>query len=1443
MLNYYYHDFSINGVVVDNDVTINVNDIITINAVEKNNDNINFTITMKKQNETSYKLVSFENSNRKIMVFDGVTRLSLKSVYKIYLMLSYSDYFIICYYEKEDEVYTIKLNTIGLEFKIKLNDSNQIDYIKTIIEKKSYNVIINDPIKSDETFLNYGILKLVSEDEDKIEKLLCLYNCHKLFIHNSVKLKYFQFINCSDYYGKEIYETLKNNIDDSQQYINDLPDKLKKCTYKIIDKYKNEWILKDFEDAFYIFVNCIKYNCDELLIKLLYKIVLLIQNSPYPTDINYNIWSIILFNCHSVYSLMIFDLIYGLNNSKNNVQNNLIAKNYHIEFYNKILENSIIKYSKKNTSYKFYYTDVIYKFIKNDYIEYNNSIETLIKYELPFKENKILYSYNSIYGEIEIFNYIINIDDDYEKNTHRYSNFIISYSQCDKLKKDNLITKNALQDVFEGLLANNIKDFNRNKFNININKSYEMAKYLLKTDKQIFYPIQEMIMGSGKSSTITPGICLFIISEIFGTKIMGKNFDVGKNKIFIVMPDFLIEQSAQTIMTNLYPLYNYIEVCVYKCNKGNISNSMKIFLMSDNEMKEKLLENSEYFKSDCFVIYDEIDLMANPLTCELNIPKNEIKSLNNFDLLFDLTEQFYSNIYTNDNFWTKIEENNYLNQGLHKCIFNLTDEIKQTIKDYWKPTNPKNYDHEHVNTLKEYFSRYIIEFVLTNQYNYNYGMPTNYLNIKDETYKYKAIPYDGVDSPLYGSEFSDKILSFVLTFISYNIMNTNKKLRLMDRIKIVETLCEKIIKCNANNCDYYISNFKKFFSHLEYPVEIYEYIGSKNQYNKNLNQDLDLGTDIFEDYLKNTLALNISYNQFCSNTSFSELMIHSVVPNYVGFTGTAYINLPEDGFIEKNANQIEYGLVNVDGTNKVVATAIKDFFESDKRQINYYYVNKNEIITDDIISCLGLYDVLIDVAGFFVNLSNEEILNKYKNITNYKKYFYYWDNGVKIYNIEENKYITNYNETPEDSNTFFYFSNKHITGVDAKKYMYKNAYGLVTISANTNLRDFSQGIFRMRNIMDYQHIDLIMEKKMHNKIEINLEINNINSLGEIDKCDGFKQKNITMVKIFEILNENQQKLENQKKKILYKQNAIGLLKSDNSNENKNDIYMFVDPLDKKIKNNIIRHFNAEQFNHSQINLNYSKIDFNNLNDVNLIYCWKNLYSSASDKNNIINNLIRKYFNIGNDFIQHLIVRNIQTETTTQTETEKNNEIIKQVVSSVNEYQNKYELKTNLILFKYNTSNIKIKNGIWYQKKYENVKWIIYMNETNNIYLTDYITLSRYFLYNEINNYLENISLISIHNNLYFSKLPIDKIKKIKYCSIIFILKNIVDSDKLELTIDDIDFFNSNRDEIINMCNNYTCEFNEEKNELDPHLEQRTSQFSNKYIKYKQKYQRLKKMIE
>ena len=57
------------------------------------------------------------------------------------------------------------------------------------------------------------------------------------------------------------------------------------------------------------------------------------------------------------------------------------------------------------------------------------------------------------------------------------------------------------------------------------------------------------------------------------------------------------------------------------------------------------ITSSKYINTkNKFMIYDEVDMMANPLSCELNIP-NDKTNLTDIKLLFDISGMLYNGIF------------------------------------------------------------------------------------------------------------------------------------------------------------------------------------------------------------------------------------------------------------------------------------------------------------------------------------------------------------------------------------------------------------------------------------------------------------------------------------------------------------------------------------------------------------------------------------------------------------------------------------------------------------------------------------------------------------------------------------------------------------------------------------------------------------------------------
>lgn len=108
---------------------------------------------------------------------------------------------------------------------------------------------------------------------------------------------------------------------------------------------------------------------------------------------------------------------------------------------------------------------------------------------------------------------------------------------------------------FRLLLKNNIDGIDMNILESNITKTRELFDYLTNHDIKYQYPIQELIMGSGESSTITLLLCLLLAEYLI-------NMNEYNSSIYVVMSEFLISQSFEIMMKNLLPINSLVEISI-----------------------------------------------------------------------------------------------------------------------------------------------------------------------------------------------------------------------------------------------------------------------------------------------------------------------------------------------------------------------------------------------------------------------------------------------------------------------------------------------------------------------------------------------------------------------------------------------------------------------------------------------------------------------------------------------------------------------------------------------------------------------------------------------------------------------------------------------------------------------------------------------------------------
>jgi hypothetical protein len=1385
-------------------------------------------------------------------------------------LISMNDKCYLLYYDVKDEgkknYFYLQLYHYDLFFELDIDN----DKIYCIINSIKYTVEFNN----DELILNLGIIKLISNGK---KKLLCFYN-YSLINEDISYYENKEFCVISP--KEELQKKDNKNI-----ILDELDDNYQKYFYTIIDNFENKYILKTVEDALAILLNCL-YYCSPWLFFITYKslseiivnnkvnkhfIKLLLCNmtGPYASIINLLLLNIDLyteknFNIKSDYFPEIYSTI-----SKDFNENLRKYNNYNLNYYKKILEkyeiylniNATSNY-KKNISITYYHdwAKKIYIDSNDSNNEYNNEYNNIYscfdrKVENNSDGEKIVYywwtqnvkfkdgkcppmdeeeeqiqkeddgwsddEYNPFFDDNPMMKIDINIEEEVETKFIEKS---INKKEIDSLKINFKEKKTTIKN-FCDLIENNIPNLNKENLQNNICKATELFEYLIKENKTYLFPIQELIMGSGKSSIITPYICILIINYLIQNKLRDR-------EIYIVMPEQLIKQSFETFLKNLFPLHDNIELLIYPNDRiySFIYNSLiKIYLISDTDYKAMFLDKKKNINTEnMYMIYDEVDQMANPLTCELNFPENKV-NLKNINIILDITKQLYNNIFLNQQFWKEIQSYVKINNNnKHNYIISEIDQKCLTfINDFF---DKKIIIDAQYHNLIDYFKKNILIFILTKQLNYDYGLPEKYvsqvdLNIK---YKFKAIPYGGGDDPLIGSEFSDVILSYVLTYFCYKLKR--QVFRKIDIKKMIDKLILKYNKKDEDAEKIIIFNIlKNFFIDVDI-ITIDQLKENKIDYYNFLKNENNLINDKFyEKYTEEVLNYNNNYNQNCINISFNDLLLNKNVKNFISFTGTAYINPPvEEKFYYKNNQIINYSKINQYNN---VEQAIENLILNKYKIINFI-MNKDDNIIENIFNCLSKYSVLIDIGAVFINYTNDQFRIEFQKNMNNKKYLVYFDNETKIYNLLLNKF-ENKNVINKFSNdAFFYFSNRYITGVDAKDIMNPSAKGLVTITNHTILRDFSQGIFRMRNILDGdQTIDLIINKNM---------INDKNILKGGTICHNFTVSNLTRKNLYSNLKENQNLLEIQKNKFLLKQNIFGLVKTELKNFN---LILFKDPSDDT----------KFSINDDKKRL-YSINDDLTINDINI------LNFVNDDTSNFIKCLTKKYFSSEINIVstaKNIVIQEEKVEgkdKKTEEEEERDREKEKEEERQREREREKEKSKlifqdgqktVNLIVkpyldYIYNLGIPEIEintDGIIFLN--DKLEFIIYNHKNNIICILNRIQLDLFIGHNTYSNIINNYTLICYQNdqyNLYWKNINEEELIKI-----IIIVKKI-----LFFIQDDISLLPvfSKKEKIYMKNNNIIeiikCKY---KNIISKYklikIKDLESNFQKKYLKYKQKYLRIK----
>jgi len=245
----------------------------------------------------------------------------------------------------------------------------------------------------------------------------------------------------------------------------------------------------------------------------------------------------------------------------------------------------------------------------------------------------------------------------------------------------------------------------------------------------------EILMGKGKTTTLTP---LLLFYCAYG------RVDRDYFNYNIVLPKHLLQQSFEVVLA-FSELFNDVVTKIDVDNFENIRH--KINIVSDAHMKIYVLQNrgrQNIINPECFFIFDEIDSLINPLKSDLNI--SLLKSKHPFQdyvtkALYNLAEIMYKTDYIDPKNIRRVEKSLVIEEV--EILSVLDDNDIEFLDVFTKKVQT---------TVKQ-----IQDGDVT--FNKNYG----FSKIAGMT----AIPYNAIDSPMEGSEFTDFELSILLTCLSY----------------------------------------------------------------------------------------------------------------------------------------------------------------------------------------------------------------------------------------------------------------------------------------------------------------------------------------------------------------------------------------------------------------------------------------------------------------------------------------------------------------------------------------------------------------------------------------------------------------------------------------------------------------------------------------------------
>jgi len=514
--------------------------------------------------------------------------------------------------------------------------------------------------------------------------------------------------------------------------------------------------------------------------------------------------------------------------------------------------------------------------------------------------------------------------------------------------------------------------------------------------------------------------------------LMLKSYDDYKNRMSLKGGDYLFpvegnidnidEEIKEKNCKNNYPLHHFM------MGKGksaiitpllalyfSIIHHKEIYIIVPKHLvkqtEDTINDYLNIFEIYNINIFSEDEIKYYYLLNHINLDRGCVFLIDEFDSLISPLKSEYNIIF---------EKNiNVKNIGIiiKNIIINFEEKLKNKINISECDIELLLIDDKIIKN-KDIFIKNIISIINqinndTLKLNINWGIDKN---------KLYAIPYRNKDKPIEKSSFSSIILTIFLTYYYYIIINKSK----------IDNNIFNFIKIN----NFHKSLFNLDIDEFKLTIEkINESLFQNTEYNKLLLEKID--KKIFD---------NLLLPKFQFNTSFVDIINMDNIFK-ISYSGTVDMNLP-----------ILYSQYTF---NK------NCLYEDEDESTNVEYAILNSVINRNNIKnileeCfLDIYDAIIDVCGYFKDITNSEVALKINTLL-HRDIIFIDENDNKMIIINNN--LGKYNEYNNYVNPFFYYDQAHTVGIDIKQDNYPILKGLCIEDKYSTYTEVAQSMYRLRKL-------------------------------------------------------------------------------------------------------------------------------------------------------------------------------------------------------------------------------------------------------------------------------------------------------------------------------------------------------------------------------------------